>query len=335
MTGPLHAATPAPAPPGATPPPPAGVPPKPGPAAAPGSARSPAPAPDEALVALLFALADDELIAGHRASEWTGVAPFLEEDVAFSSIAQDEVGHGALLYQLLADLGHGGGDPDALAFGRGPDGFRNAILLEQPNGDWAAEIARHFLYNEYEGVLWPAVAGSPYEPLAAAAARIAREEAYHRAHFRQWVVELGRAGGEARDRLAAALARVLPLAAGLFEPLEHEDRAAHWRGITLAELQAAWRAEVGKVLEQAGLAGAAAGRAGGVAGMQPTAPQMAALTQGGDRDAAVDQRGVDEPGWEEAGPEGLGGRQGRHSPALRELLDEMTSVYRSEPGAEW
>lgn len=267
------------------------------------------------LAPLLFALADDELIAGHRASEWTGVAPYLEEDVAFSSIAQDEVGHGALLYQLLADLGYAGGDPDALAFGRGPEAFRNAILLEQPNGDWAAEIARHFLYSEYEGVLWPAVARSPYEPLAAAAARIAREEAYHQAHFRQWVVELGCAGGEARDRLAAALARALPLAAGFFEPLEDEEQAARWRGTSLSELRRQWWAEVHQVLEEAGLAA-----------VLPVDPAGGPATTG-------DAAGAD--GGPRVDSEGLGGRRGRHSPALAALLDEMTSVYRSDPGAEW
>ena len=311
------------------------------------------PATDAALHALLLALADDELIAGHRASEWTGVAPFLEEDVAFSSIAQDEVGHAALLYRLLADLGHGGGDPDALAFGRGPEAFRNAVLLEAPNGDWAAEIARHFLYSEYEAVIWPALANSPYAPLAAAAARIAREEAYHRAHFRQWVVALGRAGGEARDRLRRALARALPLAAGFFEPLEDEDRAAYWRGITLAELEARWRAEVHQVLKQAGLAedgsdgsdrrrgpgtepgDAGPGSAGGFAGPGAATSEGAPVQQATDGKVAGPPAGAAEGGGPGAGRPGFGGRRGQHSPALAQLLEEMTSVYRSEPGAAW
>ncbi|EKP95011.1 1,2-phenylacetyl-CoA epoxidase subunit PaaC [Thermaerobacter subterraneus] len=274
---------------------------------------------DPGLVALLFALADDELIAGHRASEWTGVAPYQEEDVAFSSIAQDEVGHSALLYQLLADLGQGGGDPDALAFGRDPADFRNAILLEQPNGDWAAEIARHFLYSEYEAVLWPALARSPYEPLAAAAARVAREEAYHQAHFRQWVVELGRAGGEARERLAPALTRALALAAGFFEPVEGEEQAARWRGASLEELRRLWWAAVRQVLEEAGLAEPVLGQPGPgePAGVEPADPGMG----GGPAAAGIER--------------GLGGRRGHHSPALETLLAEMTLVYRSDPAAEW
>ena len=286
-----------------------------------------------ALIDLLFALADDELIAGHRASEWTGVAPYLEEDVAFSSIAQDEVGHGALLYQLLADLGCGGGDPDALAFGREAGAFRNAILLERPNGDWAAEIARHFLYSEYEAVLWAAVAGSPYEPLAAAAARIAREEAYHQAHFRHWVVELARAGGEARQRLEAALGEALPLAEGFFEPLEDEAGAARWRGAGTGELRERWLEAVRQVLAEAGLEPvlerlAAAPGAGG------PVPAEAGPTPGGPGTGGASSAAGPVAGGAGGGA-GLGGRRGRHSPALTALLEEMTSVYRSDPSAEW
>ena len=99
----------------------------------------------DALVAYLLAWADDELMLGHRDSEWTGVAPQLEEDVAFSSIAQDEIGHAALVYGLVAGLT--GDDADRLALRRPVEEYRHAALLEQLNGDWAFTIARHLFYD--------------------------------------------------------------------------------------------------------------------------------------------------------------------------------------------
>src|ERR1044072_4930374 len=96
---------------------------------------------DDARLALLFALADDELIMGHRHSEWTGWAPHIEEDLAFSSIAQDEMAHARLLYRLALDSGLAEGDEDGLALGREPSDYRNAVLCERPNGDWGYTLA--------------------------------------------------------------------------------------------------------------------------------------------------------------------------------------------------
>src|SRR4030067_374649 len=91
----------------------------------------------------LLALADDELVLGHRHSEWTGFAPDIESDVALSSVAQEEIGHARLFYERAGDLL--GGTPDDLAYGRAPDGFRNAVLVERPHGDWGVTIVRMFL----------------------------------------------------------------------------------------------------------------------------------------------------------------------------------------------
>src|SRR6476659_8243821 len=98
-----------------------------------------------ALHELLLALADDEFVTGYANSEWTGIAPVLEEDIAFSSLAQDELGHARLFYQLLAELSRC--DLDALAYGRAPSGFRNAQLVERARGDWAYSVSRQFLYD--------------------------------------------------------------------------------------------------------------------------------------------------------------------------------------------
>ena len=125
----------------------------------------------------LLAIADDELVLGWRDSEWTGIAPVLEEDVAFSSIAQNEIGHARAIYQLLSD------DADALAFDRAPDEYRCAPLVElRFVPDWARTIARRVLYEAADEIRLAALKASTDEAVAGLAAKIDREEAYHRMH---------------------------------------------------------------------------------------------------------------------------------------------------------
>ena len=133
-------------------------------------------------------LADDELILGWRDSEWTGIAPTLEEDVAFSSIAQNEIGHARALYELAAvELGS---DADALAFDRAPDEYRCAPLVELRLLDWAHTIARRYLYEEADRVRIEALKESDDAELAGLAAKIDREEVYHRLHAEMWAARL-------------------------------------------------------------------------------------------------------------------------------------------------
>ena len=129
---------------------------------------------------LLLGLADDELIVGWRDSEWTGIAPLLEEDVAFSSIAQNEIGHARAVYQLLTD------DADALAFDRPLDEYRCAPLVELRLLDWAHAIARRWLYEEADRIRIEALMGDADPAVAGLAAKIDREEAYHRMHAELW-----------------------------------------------------------------------------------------------------------------------------------------------------
>ena len=140
---------------------------------------------------LLLELADDELILGWRNSEWTGIAPFLEEDVAFSSIAQNEIGHARALYELAAaDLGT---TADELAFDRRPDEYRCAPFVEfRFVPDWASTIARHFLYETADAVRIEALKVSEDPAVAGIAAKIEREEVYHRIHAEMWIDRLGR-----------------------------------------------------------------------------------------------------------------------------------------------
>ena len=115
---------------------------------------------------LIMALADDELILGHRHSEWTGWAPHLEEDLAFSSIAQDEMAHARLLYRLAREAGLTDRDEDALALGRQPSEYTNAVLCERPNGEWAYTLARQYLYDTADAVRLDSLASSSWQELA-------------------------------------------------------------------------------------------------------------------------------------------------------------------------
>ena len=147
------------------------------------------PEMNEARADLLLTLADDELVLGWRNSEWTGIAPFLEEDVAFSSIAQNEIGHARALYELAAaELGL---NADEVAFDRRPEEYRCAPLVQvRLLPDWAATIARHFLYETADAIRLDAIKRSCDHELAGLAAKIDREEVYHRMHAEMWASRL-------------------------------------------------------------------------------------------------------------------------------------------------
>jgi ring-1,2-phenylacetyl-CoA epoxidase subunit PaaC len=161
---------------------------------------------------LLLEMADDELLLGWRNSEWTGIAPFLEEDVAFSSIAQNEIGHARALYELAAaELGT---TADALAFDRQPDEYRSAPLVELRRLEWARTIARHWLYETADEIRLAALKSSDDPELAGIAAKIDREEAYHRMHAEMWIDRL-LATDEGRERLTEAVDELWPYALGV------------------------------------------------------------------------------------------------------------------------
>jgi ring-1,2-phenylacetyl-CoA epoxidase subunit PaaC len=160
---------------------------------------------------LLLAIADDELILGWRDSEWTGIAPFLEEDVAFSSIAQNEIGHARALYELAArDLGT---TADELAFDRKPEDYRCAELVELRLPSWEHTIARHVLYEEADAARLERLKASENPELAGLAAKIDREEVYHRLHAQMWSDRL-----KGEPRFDAALEELRPLAAAVLDP---------------------------------------------------------------------------------------------------------------------
>lgn len=211
------------------------------------------PAVRDALAALILTVADDELVIGYWDSEWTGIAPMLEEDVAMSSVSQDEIGHAAALFALLGELT--GRDPDELAYAREPDAFRHAPLLDHPRTDWAFTIARRYLYETADAARLEALSGSSYEPLAQLAAKMRREERYHLMHVDAWLRRLAAAGGEVRERLAAALERLGPDAVAMLDA--PEDEAALLAGGILpepmAKVRARWLERIAAPLGELGL----------------------------------------------------------------------------------
>jgi ring-1,2-phenylacetyl-CoA epoxidase subunit PaaC len=173
----------------------------------------------------LLEIADDELILGWRNSEWTGIAPLLEEDVAFSSIAQNEIGHARALYELVAR--ERGTTADELAFDRAPEEYRNSRLVELRLLDWEKTIARHILYEEADAGRLELLKASTNPEIAGLAAKIDREEAYHRMHAQMWFERL-----KDEPRFTAALDELRPLLDGGRD--EHTPELAElWEQMTM------------------------------------------------------------------------------------------------------
>lgn len=210
----------------------------------------------DALKAHLLALGDDELILGHRDSEWCGHAPILEEDIAFANLALDEIGHAKLWYGLLAELM--GEDPEAypdrLVFFREPEAFRSAQMVELPKGDWAFSILRQWLFDAAEKVRLDHLKDSLYAPLAGAAAKIRTEEIYHLRHSQAWVRRLGLGTHESHARLQKALDELWPHTQQLFTS-QAGEALLETAGIipSSAQLETEWNAQVKPILEEAGL----------------------------------------------------------------------------------
>jgi ring-1,2-phenylacetyl-CoA epoxidase subunit PaaC len=177
---------------------------------------------------LLLQLADDELVVGWRDSEWTGIAPFLEEDVALSSIAQNEIGHARAVYELLAD------DADALAFDRSPEEYVCAPIVElQLVPDWARTIARRVLYEAADELRLEQLKSSADGAVAGVVAKIDREEVYHRMHAQMWADRLAD-----EPRYREAVVALFPYALGVLQP---DLRAAFAKRLGMTDVEAVER----------------------------------------------------------------------------------------------
>lgn len=205
-----------------------------------------------ALKELLYKMADDQLILGHRNSEWTGMGPLLEEDIAFSSMAQDKIGQSLALYTILQQLGER--DPDTVAFTRNATQFHNCVLVELPNQEYDFSLIRHFLYDTAEAIRFEALARSVYLPLAQLATKVRGELRYHTLHANTWIKQLGSATPESIARLQKSLEYALPYALGMFEESPYENEIVT-SGIFEGEnaIKEKWLSQIEKVLSQTNL----------------------------------------------------------------------------------
>ena len=273
------------------------------------------PEVQEALCRYLLTLADDELVIGLRDAEWTGIAPMVEEDVAFSSLAQDELGHARLCYTLAAELT--GSDADHLAYLRPKDAYYHARVLEEratlmygPEGQhsgkvqWAKAVTRRFLYDLFDNLRLEALLTSSYEPLANAMRKVYREERYHLWHGEAWWKTLAGSSTLARDHLETALTATWPGVLGFFEDAPGET-LLQTEGVIAtrtAQLLSPWLERVQPYFTQ----------------YQLPFP--------------VHKEGEN---WTLEVEPLMGGRLGQHGAGWDELYEEMTMVRRLEPEGTW
>ena len=207
------------------------------------------------LVLYTLRRADDALILGHRLSEWCGHAPILEEDMALSNIALDLLGQARELYSYAARVEGGDNDEDKFAYLRDVRQYRNLLLLEQPNGDFARTMARQFFYSAFADLYWRAMMKSSDATLAAVAAKSEKESAYHLRHSSEWIIRLGDGTGESHARAQTAIDDLWAFTGEMFE-VDSSERALIDAGIAVdpASLRPQWLKTVSDIVNEATLA---------------------------------------------------------------------------------
>jgi ring-1,2-phenylacetyl-CoA epoxidase subunit PaaC len=206
------------------------------------------------LVLYTLRRADDALVLGHRLSEWCGHAPMLEEDMALANIALDLLGQARELYTYAAKVEGSDNDEDKLAYLRDVRQYRNLLLTEQPNGDFARTLVRQFFYSAFADLYWRAMTTSVDPTLAAIAAKSEKESAYHLRHSSEWMVRLGDGTAESHARAQAAIDDLWAFTGEMFA-VDDSERGLIDAGVAVdpAGLRARWRETVSDVLAQATL----------------------------------------------------------------------------------
>jgi len=253
---------------------------------------------DKALFEYLLRLGDTSLILSQRLGAWTGHGPILEEDLALTNTALDLLGQARMWLTLAGEVEGAGRDEDALAYLRDTHEFRNALLVERDNGNYADTMARQFLFDVWHYFLLQRLEASADERVAAIAAKSLKEVTYHVRRSSDMVVRLGDGTAESHAKMQAAVDDAWRFTGELFtdDAIDH-DLAARGIGCELAALRQPWLAHVREVLEEATL----------------TVPDEAAANHAAHR----------------------GGRQGKHTEALGYVLAEMQHLHRAYPGASW
>nr|WP_232735820.1 1,2-phenylacetyl-CoA epoxidase subunit PaaC [Alteribacter populi] len=257
----------------------------------------------KACKALLYQLADDDFLIAYRGSEWLGLAPHIEEDVAFSSINQDTMGHAVMYYQLLEDLGEG--KADDLSHLRTPQEFRNAIILECKNGegsylekpdyDWAFAVVRNLFYDHAKTIRLQSLKDSSYSPLSHIARKVIGEEYYHLMHWEMWFKQLMNSTPEARVKMEQAIEKVW------------DD----FGGVLTLGPEGEKMSEFGLISEEDVLTNR---------WMEKIEPLFKEVDYQIDRNPELKQGN---------------GRKGEHTEDLSQALDILSEVYRTDPAAAW
>ncbi|MBS0126070.1 1,2-phenylacetyl-CoA epoxidase subunit PaaC [Thetidibacter halocola] len=201
-----------------------------------------------ALFDAVLELADDHLVLGHRLSEWCGHAPMLEEDLAMPNMALDLIGTARTLYDHAGRLEGAGRDEDALAYTRGEREYRNLLLVERPNGDFAHTMLRQLYFAAFMEPYWQAALSSSDSVIAGVAGKAVKEMAYHIRHAGEWVIRLGDGTEESARRMQAAVDALHPYAEELFE-------AGAETGVLPSReaVRPAWEASIARIFDEAGL----------------------------------------------------------------------------------
>ena len=202
------------------------------------------------LVLYTLRRADDALVLGHRLSEWCGHAPNLEEDMALANMGLDLLGQARSLYSYAADVEAAGHDEDAFAYLRDAPQYRNLLLVEQPNGDFAVTVVRQFFYAAYADLYWQAMTHSTDTTLAAIAAKSEKESAYHLRHSSEWMIRLGDGTEESHRRAQDAVDTLWPYTGEMFEA---EDASLASVAVDPRTLRDGWSATVADIMAQATL----------------------------------------------------------------------------------
>ncbi len=250
---------------------------------------------NDSTVEYLLRLADDRLILGHRLSEWCGHGPILEEDIALSNISLDCIGQANFLYGAAAALEGKGRTPDTIVYFREAVEYRNLLLVEQPNGDFAHTIVRQFLYDSYGVLLFDALQRSTCEPLAGIAQKAFKELRYHLRHSSQWMLRLGGGTDESHERTQKALNLLWKFTDEMFLD-DAVDTACVANGIAVlpSSLKEQWNSAVRSIITSSTLV------------IPSPGPFL--------------HKGV---------------REGKHTEHLGHLLSEMQIVARSFPDIQW
>lgn len=241
-------------------------------------------------------LADNALILGHRNSEWCGHGPALEQDIAITNVSLDLIGQARNFYQYAALLKNDGSTEDSLAYLRNANEFKNCLLVEQPNGDWALTILRQFLFSNHQYLLYEKLQHSKDEQIAAIAAKALKEVTYHLRWSSEWVIRLGDGTEESRSRILKAINDLWIYTDELFLAVDYEQQAAvEGFGIDIESIQPDWEKKNKSIFNEATIS------------------------------FPLNKREVSQQG----------GKAGVHTKHLSQILAEMQHLQRTYPGVNW